>query len=88
MCVLGSLHDGLIELVVFIFFLVFFVFVLVIYSREVNVFTVSGHLLEIFWTVFPVFLLLLFAFPSFESLFSMEDFSFSSACFVKGLQWD
>ncbi|KAF0148280.1 MAG: cytochrome c oxidase subunit 2 [Ignavibacteria bacterium] len=92
MC-LVSLHDVLIELVVLVLVMVLIVFLGVCLFSGVRRGLVEGRALEIFWTLLPVGLILVFCFPAFQVLYVEED-RFSQACedlykgFVKGVQWD
>lgn len=50
-------------------------FVYVVRSPSFDKYTVDSHILETVWTVFPMFLLLLIAFPSLYLLYLMEEIS-------------
>ena len=86
---LVSVHDLVIEVLFFVICVVL-VWLLITFSfSTLWSFKVSEHFVEFLWTVLPVFLLLVFAFPSLLTLFALEDIPFfSDVCFLKGLQWD
>ena len=62
-------------ILILIFSFVTYMFLYVIRSPSLDKYTVDSHILETIWTVFPMFLLLLMAFPSLYLLYLIEEIS-------------
>ena len=62
-------------ILILIFSIVTYMFLYVIRSPSLDKYTVDSHILETIWTVFPMFLLLLMAFPSLYLLYLIEEIS-------------
>lgn len=72
----------------FILFFVTYVFLYVLFTSKLDKYLFDSHRLEFVWTVFPIVILLLMAFPSLYLLYLIEEFR-RPALSVKvvGHQW-
>lgn len=81
-------HDYMILLLTIILTFVTYVFVVVITNSRLDKYTVDSHVLETVWTIVPIVILLLIAFPSLYLLYLMDDITRPSLVVkVVGHQW-
>lgn len=81
-------HDYMIVLLVGIIFLVFSISVSLLSNPGLDKYLSESHLLEFFWTVLPMVILLIMAFPSLYLLYLTEDTVLSGSIIkVVGHQW-
>lgn len=86
--IIVSFHDYIIVLLVGIIFLVFSISVSLLINPGLDKYLSESHLLEFFWTVLPIVILLMIAFPSLYLLYLTEDTLISGALIkVVGHQW-
>lgn len=85
---LNYFHDYMIVILLFILSFVTYMFVYLITTPKLDKYTIDSHSLETFWTIFPMLILLLMAFPSLYLLYLIEE-STSPSLIVKvvGHQW-
>lgn len=83
-----SFHDYIIIYLVGILFLVCSIRYRILSNQGLDKYLSESHFLEFVWTVLPVFILLLIAFPSLYLLYLNED-TVTSGCMIKviGHQW-
>ena len=85
---LNYFHDFLIVVLVLIITFVSYMLVYVIFNPYTDKYTIDSHFLETVWTVIPIFILLLMAFPSLYLLYLIEDISKPSLTVkIVGHQW-
>jgi len=81
-------HDYIIILLIFIFVYVTYIFFWVCKSPYRDIFSLDSHVLEFIWTIIPIFLLFLIAFPSLYLLYLIEDFYTPLITYkIVGHQW-
>jgi cytochrome c oxidase subunit 2 len=85
---LNYFHDFLIVVIILILTFVTYILFYVSFSSYSDKYTIDSHFLETIWTVIPIFILLVIAFPSLYLLYLIEDIS-KPALSVKvvGHQW-
>ena len=85
---LNYFHDFLIIVLVLIMTFVSYMLVYVTFNPYTDKYTIDSHFLETVWTVIPIFILLVIAFPSLYLLYLIDDVS-KPALTVKvvGHQW-
>lgn len=85
---LNYFHDFLIVILVLIITFVTYILLFVTFNPYSDKYTMDSHFLETVWTVIPIFILLIIAFPSLYLLYLIEDIS-KPALTVKvvGHQW-
>ncbi len=85
---LNYFHDFIIVIIVLILTFVTYILVYVIFNPFIDKYTIDSHFLETVWTVIPIFILLIIAFPSLYLLYLIEDISKPSLTLkVIGHQW-
>ena len=72
---LNYFHDFLIVVLILIMTFVTYILVYVTFRSYTDKYTIDSHFLETVWTVIPIFILLLMAFPSLYLLYLIEDIS-------------
>jgi cytochrome c oxidase subunit 2 len=85
---LNYFHDFLIVVLILIMTFVTYMLVYVTFNPYIDKYTIDSHFLETVWTVIPMFILLIIAFPSLYLLYLIEDISKPSLTIkVVGHQW-
>ena len=85
---LNYFHDFIIVIIVLILTFVTYILIYVIFNPFIDKYTIDSHFLETVWTVIPIFILLIIAFPSLYLLYLIEDISKPSLTLkVIGHQW-
>jgi len=85
---LNYFHDFLIVVLILIITFVTYILVYVTFNPYIDKYTIDSHFLETVWTVIPMFILLIIAFPSLYLLYLIEDISKPSLTIkVVGHQW-
>ena len=85
---LNYFHDFLIVVLILIITFVTYILGYVTFRSYTDKYTMDSHFLETVWTVIPMFILLLMAFPSLYLLYLIEDISKPSLTVkVVGHQW-
>ena len=85
---LNYFHDFLIVITLLILTFVTYMLIYVRFSPYCDKYTIDSHFLETIWTILPMFILLLIAFPSLYLLYLIEDISTPSLTVkVVGHQW-
>nr|YP_009565383.1 cytochrome c oxidase subunit II [Encyrtus infelix]QBA96085.1 cytochrome c oxidase subunit II [Encyrtus infelix]QBA96098.1 cytochrome c oxidase subunit II [Encyrtus infelix] len=81
-------HDHSMIIILMILILIFYFFVCMILNKFINRYMFEGQLIEMVWTIFPVFMLLFLAIPSLNILY-LSDEIYHSYLSVKvlGHQW-
>jgi len=85
---LNYFHDFLIVVLILIITFVSYILAYVTFTPYTDKYTMDSHFLETVWTVIPMFILLIMAFPSLYLLYLIEDISKPSLTVkVVGHQW-
>jgi len=85
---LNYFHDFLIVVLILIITFVTYILFYVTFTPYTDKYTIDSHFLETVWTVIPIFILLIIAFPSLYLLYLIEDVSKPSLTVkVIGHQW-
>ena len=85
---LNYFHDFLIVVLILIITFVTYILFYVTFTPYIDKYTIDSHFLETVWTVIPIFILLIIAFPSLYLLYLIEDVSKPSLTVkVIGHQW-
>lgn len=66
-------HDYTIITIISIIILVFINIIYIIYSKFIDRYLLQEQIIEIVWTIFPVFILLIIALPSLQALYILDD---------------
>lgn len=66
-------HDFAIIIIVTIIIIIFFIISIITKNKLTNRFLLQGHLIELIWTIAPIFILILIAFPSLKVLYICDD---------------
>nr|UJY97864.1 cytochrome c oxidase subunit II [Anastatus fulloi] len=66
-------HDHAMIVLVIIIILIMYFLIFMLTNKFVNRFLLKGHLIEIFWTVIPMFMLLFLAIPSLSILYMTDE---------------
>lgn len=81
-------HDYMMVILLIILGFVLYIFILISSTKLLDKYTIDQHLLELFWTLLPMAILLFIAFPSLYLLYLTEDTTNSSVIYkVVGHQW-
>jgi len=85
---LNYFHDFMIVVIILIITFVTYILFYVTFNPYTDKYTMDSHFLETVWTVIPIFILLIIAFPSLYLLYLIEDISKPSLTVkVVGHQW-
>ena len=85
---LNYFHDFIIVILILIITFVTYMLVYVRFNPYIDKYTIDSHFLETVWTIIPMFMLLIIAFPSLYLLYLIEDISKPSLTIkVVGHQW-
>lgn len=85
---LNYFHDFMIVVIILIITFVTYILFYVTFNPYTDKYTIDSHFLETVWTVIPIFILLIIAFPSLYLLYLIEDISKPSLTVkVVGHQW-
>jgi len=85
---LNYFHDFIIVILILIITFVTYMLVYVRFNPYIDKYTIDSHFLETVWTIIPMFILLIIAFPSLYLLYLIEDISKPSLTIkVVGHQW-
>lgn len=66
-------HDFAIIIIIFITIIILFTLTILIKNKLTNRFLLQGHLIELIWTIAPILILSLIAFPSLKILYICDD---------------
>jgi len=66
-------HDFTIIILIFITLLIFFIIIIIIKNKFINRFLLQGHLIELIWTIIPIFILIFIAIPSLKILYLTDE---------------
>lgn len=82
------IHDHAILILVLIISFIIYIIITIIINKIINRNLVNNHLIEIIWTVIPIFILIFIAFPSIYLLYLIEEI-FNPKITIKtlGHQW-
>nr|YP_010924963.1 cytochrome c oxidase subunit II [Scalpellum stearnsi]WKB17941.1 cytochrome c oxidase subunit II [Scalpellum stearnsi] len=81
-------HDHTMMILVLVTTLISYVFMTIMFNKYIHRFLLQGHLIEVIWTVIPVFMLIFIALPSLHLLYLLDEYD-SPSLTVKamGHQW-
>lgn len=81
-------HDYIIVILLIILGFVLYIFIIISSTKFLDKYTIDQHLLELFWTLLPIAILIFIAFPSLYLLYLTEDTTNPSILWkVVGHQW-
>lgn len=66
-------HDFTIIVIITIIIIIFFIILITAKNKLTNRFLLQGHLIELIWTITPIFILTLIALPSLKVLYICDD---------------
>lgn len=85
---LNYFHDYIIVILISIIVFVTYIFLYIIFNKNLDKYCIESHFLETIWTLLPIFILCFIAFPSLYLLYLTEDVSSSRLTIkVVGHQW-
>nr|QBG38552.1 cytochrome c oxidase subunit II [Acropyga arnoldi] len=81
-------HDFTMMILIFIMLLIFFMMLSLNYNKFINRFLLQGHMIELIWTIMPMFILIFIAIPSIKILY-ITDETMNNKLTIKtlGHQW-
>nr|YP_010839090.1 cytochrome c oxidase subunit II [Pachycondyla annamita]WGF22855.1 cytochrome c oxidase subunit 2 [Pachycondyla annamita] len=81
-------HDFTMMIIIFITLMIFYILVSIMFNKLINRNLLNGHLIELIWTIIPMFILIFIAMPSIKILYLTDEIN-STNLTVKtiGHQW-